>query len=335
MTVGSAELPVADLWFFNVGQGDCTVVIDHGSQQAVLIDCPPRYTEELYAMMVERNFAVHSAIVTHWDLDHYGGIANISKVTRPRNVYYNHDTLFTDPEQRHKIKTTLLAFLDLAQLGTKLHSLRYEDELEVGSVKIRFLAPTQEEVTKAYVAGKRNIASAVVSIEVGPTRTLIGGDAVASTWERLLGSTEDLSADFLRWPHHGAKLHGDRKGIAERVFTEVQPQRVIITAGFGNPYQHPDKDVILSATKQGAYVACTQVTAKCFGFHTKEEQSATAARTVLSAVTHPACAGTIRVAVMASSVSITPSGEAHLQSISQWPKPLCKGYLDTENPAST
>ncbi len=331
----SSGSPVADFWFLDVGQGDCTVVVDHESRQAVLIDCPSGCTSELYEMMSERRLRVHSAIVTHWDLDHYGGIARISRAIRPSHVYYNHDTLFTDDNQGRFIRTTLQAFLDLAPLGTELHSLRYSDELQVGSVTIRFLAPTQEEVTRAYLTRRRNVASAVVAVEAGPIRVLIGGDAVASTWERLLGSTENLSADILRWPHHGAELHDDRSGIAERVIATVQPQRIIISAGFGNRYQHPAMKVVMSAAQQGIYVACTQVTAQCFGHHTREEQASAAAQTALSAVTHRSCAGTIHVAVTASQMIADPSITTHSSTVDQWPKPLCRSGPEKDEPTLT
>lgn len=327
----SKESPVADIWFLDVGQGDCTVVIDHSTQQAILIDCPSRRVDDLYAEMMARSLVVHSAIVTHWDLDHYGGIARISKAAQPGHVYYNHDTLFTNPQQGKFIRGTLQNFLDLAQVGTELHGFRYMDELQIGSVKIRFLAPTQEEVTRAYLAGKRNVASAVVAVEVGSARVLIGGDAVASTWQRLLSCGEDMSADILRWPHHGAQLHGDSsRELAEEVFFAVRPKRIVITAGFGNRYQHPSKEVIVSATSRGIKVACTQVTAQCFGFHTREEQSETTAKAVLGTVTDPECAGSIYVSVTPSQIIVEPSDQTHLVNIARWPKPLCIAHMDGE-----
>jgi len=316
---------IADIWFFNVGQGDCTLIVDHASRQAVLIDCPTWHVDELHATLALVDAEIFAAVVTHWDLDHYGGLSRISQATNPSHVYYNHDTLFPEnkPQYGKYIKTTLQAFLDLTPFGTVLHSLRYEDEFHVGAVRVRFLAPTQEEVTRAYLASRRNVASAVVEIEAGSFRALIGGDAVAATWERLLVSSEDLSANIVRWPHHGATLSGGSNELIDRVLDAVGPEQVIISAGFGNNYMHPSRDVVSSAIGR-IRILCTEVTAQCFGYRTRYSQETAAARSVLDSVLSPACAGTVRVTVTESGIIISPSVQDHTIKIDDWPQPMCR-----------
>lgn len=327
-TAPTVSPPVADLWFFNVGQGDCTLIVDRASRHAILIDCPTWHVDSLKAALLQANVEIYAAIVTHWDLDHYGGLARISGAVRTNHVYYNHDTLFPEgkPGYGKYIKTTLQAFLDLTRSGTELHSLRYQDELNVGEVKLRFLAPTQAEVTQAYLAGNRNVASAVVAVEVGSLRALIGGDAVAATWRRLLGSSENLSADILRWPHHGAALHGGSEELIERVLEAVNPERVVISTGFGNRYLHPSREVVSLSKGRLAHVYCTQVTARCFGYMTNSEQDSAGAKSVLSTVTAPACADTIRVTVSNSGIDVSPSDKDHAAKVEEWPAPLCRHH---------
>jgi competence protein ComEC len=321
-----SEFTRADLYFMNVGQGDCTLIVDGASRQGILIDCPPgqAIVKMLKDFLSSARINLFAAIVTHWDIDHYGGLARISQYARPDHVYYNHDTLFTDdPRQGRFIKTTLQAFLDLTKLGTELHGFRYQDEVRLGSISVRFLAPTQEEVTRAYLAGRRNVASAVVSVSVDSLRALIGGDAVAATWERLLGSAEDLSASVLRWPHHGAMLHGGSNELVGRVLDAVSPERVIVSVGFGNRYIHPSKDVISLASSR-AHVYCTEVTGHCFGFSSKVEQSTPSAAALLGSISAPACANGVRISVgPTGSITIEPSTRAHQSKIRTWPMPLC------------
>jgi competence protein ComEC len=321
-----ASSPVADLWFLNVGQGDCTLIIDRASRQTILIDCPTRHVDSLKATLLKEGLEIYAAIVTHWDLDHYGGLARISGAVRTNHVYYNHDTLFPEgkPEYGKYIKTTLQAFLDLTRFGTELHSMRYQDELNIGEVKLRFLAPTQAEVTQAYLAGRRNVASAVVAVEVGSLRALIGGDAVAATWRRLLASPENLLADILRWPHHGAVLHGGSEDLIDSVLATVNPERIIISTGFGNRYLHPSQEVISRSQGQLAHVYCTQVTGRCFGYITKAEEDSEGAQLVLSTVTAPACADTIRVTISDSDIDVSPSDKDHAARVKGWPAPLCQ-----------
>src|SRR5689334_338722 len=114
---------LADVWFLNVGQGDCTFAIDHRTRSAILIDCPSGSVKALVGVAQRENAVLDTAIVTHWDLDHYGGIARAAAALSARQVLYNHDTFFPDAESPpFAIRSTLLQFLDLRQGQTVLDS---------------------------------------------------------------------------------------------------------------------------------------------------------------------------------------------------------------------
>ena len=256
---------LGEIWFVNVGQGDCTLAVDHLTRKAILVDCPSWAVEAVARLIENEAMQLDTALVTHWDLDHYGGLARLSKRFLPRVVAYNHDTLFPDgPTNSGKfIRTTLQQFLDLVPHGVELCSAEDGRGDVLGHLGWSLLAPTHDELTRAYIAQQRNIASAVLELRLGGTRVLVGGDAVASTWRRLLDQQRLGPVEILRWPHHGASLHGDRDwSVGQRVLDSVNPRHVVVSVGTHNNHHHPNPDVVTRASKL-CDLACTQKTQRC------------------------------------------------------------------------
>lgn len=322
---GNADPTAAEIWFLDVGQGDCTLVIDSESRNAILIDCPAGRADQVLEFANQESISIHTAIVTHWDLDHYGGIARVAAAMPPMRVVYNHDTLFPDGSRpSHGIRTTLLQFLNLDRSRTRLDSACEGAEGIIGKVRWTMLAPDHRELTEAYARRQRNVASAVVALEIETTRVLIGGDAVGATWDRLVTDGVSLQAQILRWPHHGADLHGDPGGtIRDQVLQAVRPERLIISAGATNRYGHPSANTIRAASSV-AGVMCTQVTAGCFGFTDRSQRISTQAQQEMSSISPRYCAGSIQAIVTSSGFTMAPQCGDHQTRVDQWPVPLCK-----------
>src|ERR1035438_7290408 len=68
-------MPQVKVSFVNVGFGDCTAVLDRNHNQALLMDCPPWGVEA--ALSALEGCRLDTVIVSHLDLDHYGGIADV------------------------------------------------------------------------------------------------------------------------------------------------------------------------------------------------------------------------------------------------------------------
>lgn len=251
----------ARIIFADVGQGDCTILIDPQSRRAMVVDCPTKNVDKVHQYLLAEGLVLSTLVVTHWDRDHYGGVARLAKAHLPSAVHYNNDTLLPDGGRGTKgIRSTLKAFLDLPW-----QSLKRADDTQsgqLGEMQWRLLAPQHAELTAAMATGQRNVASCVVDVRAEDTRILIGGDAVSSTWERLL---EDGlgKADILRWPHHGAELHGDvDNGTASRLIADTCPSRIVVSVGHPNSYGHPAESVVRLA-RAGSQLACTQHTPHC------------------------------------------------------------------------
>ncbi|WP_433474749.1 ComEC/Rec2 family competence protein [Spirillospora sp. CA-142024] len=315
---------IAEAWFVDIGQGDCTLIVDNASSRALLVDCHTKDVNMVIKFIRANRISVDTAIVTHWDRDHYGGVARIAETLPLRRVFYNHDTLFPTDGSSVGVRSTLKLFLGLERFGTQLSEAKEGAAENIGSVSWKLLAPSHSEVTRAVVAGNRNIASAVVQISVGAANILVGGDAVADTWRRLL-SNGLVHADILRWSHHGADLAGDQNGqVRDHLLAQIEPDTVIISAGSTNRYGHPSKAVVKAASIK-ARVMCTQVTPACFGHLSQNGNVSPEGRQAVARLASAACAGTVHVTITENGVLVEPDHEVLSRRIRQWPQPMCNG----------
>lgn len=114
-----------------------------------------------------------------------------------------------------------------------------------------------------------NSASAVLAIEHGGRRVLLGGDANSSTWSDILAretAEEQLKSDVVVAWHHGARL-GSSQGVNldEKVWSVVldgggqRKKHVLASHGRGNRYNHPHPEVIQLVETLKGEVLCTQL----------------------------------------------------------------------------
>ena len=318
------DRPTVQVWFVDVGQGDCTVILDESTKNALVVDCPSKHVDRVREILEREQGTLHTCVVTHWDADHYAGVARLAVTLPVSRVMYNHDTLFeSDDSPPYAIRGALKEFLDIPRAPEVLAPAEAGTGGEFGQVSWRLLAPNHHEMTMAYVARRRNTASAVLDVSIPSVRILIGGDAVGQTWLRLMADYS-LKADVLRWPHHGADLAGDPKGeIRDAVMASVVPRYVIISAGSINSHGHPSSKVVHHAASD-SIIMCTQVTAGCFGYLVRGDRQTRPARDLIDALDTTYCAGTVRLECFADSYAVFPSTADHRERIEQWTQPMCQ-----------
>ena len=90
----------------------------------------------------------------------------------------------------------------------------------------------------------------------GEDTFLFGGDADISVWERLIQSGKDISAVYLKVPHHGSK-----KNLNEKILKAIHPKVAIISHGnrkFGNAKDpHPNREVLKLLEKNSVKIIST------------------------------------------------------------------------------
>lgn len=90
---------------------------------------------------------------------------------------------------------------------------------------------------------KEHQACVVMKCIYNDKKFLFGGDADISVWNRLISEGKDISADYLKVPHHGSK-----NNINKKILKKISPQIAIISHDnrlFGRAKDpHPNNEVL-------------------------------------------------------------------------------------------
>lgn len=229
---GEARLTVLD-----VGNGLAVAV--RTRNHALLFDTGPSYGPNMDAgnrlivpyLRAAGVKALDMLIVSHDDVDHYGGASSV------------------------------LQAMPVAQLLTsvpELDPLRFEAERagpcfagqgwDWDGVRFDVLHPTRDSYNDAAI--KDNNRGCVLRIAAGKHVALIPADIEARAEQSLLAaSPEQLRAQVLVVPHHGSKT----SSIPEFV-RAVDPRIVIYPVGYRNRFGHPHVDVEQRYLLQGSHV---------------------------------------------------------------------------------
>lgn len=220
---GAALTPAptyATVTVLDVGQGLAVLVEDRGA--AVLIDTGPPDGAVVDALGRAGVRRLDAVVLTHDDLDHRGGLAELVRRGHAATV------------------------LDGA--GTAGHRFDIGDRLRLGErTTIEVLAPPLEATRGGPRApgaddAAANDRSLVLRITVGDRRLLVGGDIEAAGEAWLVRSGADLRADVLVVPHHGSATSSGAPLLAA-----VAPRVAVISVG-RNAYGHPHPDVLARLT---------------------------------------------------------------------------------------
>jgi competence protein ComEC len=298
--------------FLEVGQGDCTIVIDHESSLAMLIDCP-RGAERIAVDEIQRHGAeLDTALVTHSHLDHFGGVLDAVEALGCRRLLYNHDTFLAQPrlvmddgtERRDPaVVASLRRVVELS--NDQLWPATLGTNGTLGRTTYSVISPRHRDLTQAIISSKPNIASGIVVVATDGVRVLIGGDADASIWRELLQESILPTVAAVRWPHHGADLDTNVPGLATALMNELAPEIVVVSVGANNSYDHPADSFFDTVRPSPAQLMCTNATSKC------------------AAADAQPCARTVSLHISAGSFTSTPAPASHDARVRLFPSPRC------------
>ncbi len=207
-----------NMTLLDVGQGLSAVV--QTSRHLLVFDTGAKFSAEsdmgqsvlLPFLRIQGLTRIDSLIVSHGDNDHIGGAASLMRGIKTEQV------LTSVPQQ----------LIEYAPINCAAGQSWLWDE-----VTFTMLSPRQ-----AFVSDNDN--SCVLKIASKHGTVLLAGDieAAAESW---LAETygEGLKADVLVAPHHGSKT-SSTAGFLQA----VQPDYVLIPAGYRNQFGHPHKDVL-------------------------------------------------------------------------------------------
>ncbi len=205
----------------DVGQGQSIILQSKG--RIFLVDCGGSYEEDAADLAAERLLSmgidrIDGLILTHYDVDHAGGVATFLTRIRVDALYFpawEED----DPIGLH------LGMLDGVCLVDRDMILQYD------TAKITLI--TSQRVNS------RNESSLCVLFQTENCDILITGDRGAAGELELLERLELPKLEVLVAGHHGSK-----NSTSQALLDATQPQVVVISVGENNAYGHPAQELL-------------------------------------------------------------------------------------------
>lgn len=215
-----------ELYFLPVGQGDSSLVNLPGGAQ-LLIDGGPvngKAQENLEKILGLKDRCIDLVMVSHPQLDHYGGLIEVLK-------NYEIGAVLTDGQTSENATWQELEKV-IEKKGIRKIALYSGDKIKYGDAVVSILSPKKGEWAKDL-----NDLSLVGVLETGGAKFLFGGDMSAEK-EKQLANLYDVNIDILKVSHHGSKYSSNAEFLKE-----ATPKVSIIGVG-KNSYGHPTKEAL-------------------------------------------------------------------------------------------
>lgn len=217
---GGARVELLD-----VGQGDAILIRPHGAMPVLIDGGPPGgdLTGALQSARVERLAAV---LLTHPDLDHYGGLFDL----------FGHT-----PVERFLFDSAPGKLVAAARsAGAVTGRIGQGDRLEPApDLRLEVLWPPRD---RRMGTGDPNDRSLGALLSMGKFRMYLSGDGEAESVP-----VDPGPLDVLKVAHHGSADAG-----LERLLAGTRPRAALIGVGADNPYGHPTAETLTALGQAGA-----------------------------------------------------------------------------------
>lgn len=263
--------------------------------------------------------------ITHRDADHCMGLPSLLEAIDLTELqwFWQPYTLRGDRRLSSEVRFALQRVRELIRTyaQTRTRFVSAEDTLIIGNLHFTVIHPADDdaldcELEEYHGASARNDMCLVIRVDChyddGLIRLLIGGDAEADGWSRILSRSHDLKADLFRLPHHGSWFYDNQSGISlHDVLAAVQPKYAVVSVGSSNSYGHPDVRTLaeLADCHTVERILCTEATKLC---------------RCNDATLQKQCAGHIVLTAGPNGVAVTPSVSQHTKIIDLYNSPMCR-----------
>ena len=224
-----------------VGQGDM-LVLPAAAGAAVVVDTGPDPAAADRCLKRLRVRAVRLLVVTHFHIDHTGGVDG---VFRGRTVDAVVTPDWAEPAGGRELVLRAAAAVPVAAVAV---GWRYD----VGELRLAVIGPPYP------LSGTRsdpNNNSLILMARVGAMSVLLTGDAEDEEQRAILDrlGVPALRADVLKVAHHGSSYQ------EEAFLDAVAPAVALVPVGVDNDYGHPNPSVLARLARGGARVLRTDV----------------------------------------------------------------------------
>lgn len=225
--------------FLDIGQGDATF-IEFPDGQQMLVDCAidGRILEALGRVMPYYDRDIDYLLITHQDLDHFGGCEEVLNRFEVKHIVYS--------GSQDKTNEMWQSFWEAKNNeGAVYEEIQAEDVWTIASTSVHFLYPDHAIAQSDKIPGfdgeiNANNTSLVFRLDYGLSSLLMMADAEKELETYLLETYSDqLDVDILKIGHHGS----DTSSIQEFIDV-VTPKDAIASCGLDNKFGHPSRRVM-------------------------------------------------------------------------------------------
>ncbi|MDA1190393.1 MAG: DNA internalization-related competence protein ComEC/Rec2 [Candidatus Poribacteria bacterium] len=252
-----------EITFIDVGQGDATFIrLPDG--KTLLIDAGAKSDLTGYDtgeravvpyLLSEGASSLDWLVLTHPDLDHYGGMVSVLETLEVRSIVGWSDVFGEGSEGQRIGALQSAVHAENAPYGFRAGDTLYASEHDGKPLSVEIIYPFDDRSVD-LTDDDRNDDSLVVMLTYGDFRALLTGDiergAEASLIERSRAERRSLRADVVKMPHHGSKTSSGAAFIEA-----VDPQLAVASAGVRNRYGHPAEEVVARYERLGVETLAT------------------------------------------------------------------------------
>lgn len=225
----------ASVSFLDVGQGD-SILIETKEGKNILIDAGPdgKVVQELSQELDFFNAKIDLFILTHPDLDHYGGVMDILQKYPIKTI------MLTGVASEAELYKTFLKEVKNRNIPLLFPSQSKDLQLSP-ELYLDFLYPFNgQHLEGQEVKNKNDTSISLILRDQAQTPLfLLTGDAEAKQEQELLLSGQDLRAHVFKLGHHGSKT-SSTEGFLEA----IQAEEFVVSAGKNNKFGHPHQEVL-------------------------------------------------------------------------------------------
>ena len=244
---GASELAVT---FFDIGQGDSTLIVSPTGKRVLIDGGPPEAGERLVGYLAARRISsIDLVILTHPHADHLGGLKRVVGAV-PIKMFI--DAAYPSNSPGY---TGLLNALSMRGVVVKQATAGRQMDLGGGAL-LTFLGPPTPWLT--HTRSDINANSVVARLTWQNRTALFTGDSEPET-ERWLLAQKDRGAGVLRAELLKVAHHGGRFSSTTAFLQAVAPRIAVISVGTGNDYGHPTPEALARLTEVGARVLRTDL----------------------------------------------------------------------------
>jgi competence protein ComEC len=214
-------------------EGRCFLIDGGGFSDNSIFDVGARIVAPL--LWRKKIKTIDTIILSHPNADHLNGLLYIARHFNVKRLWCNSDSAdinsyreFVEIIRKNRIET--IAFKDMPR------------SYEINGARLEILHPPKDYIDKTKNEKQRNLNnnSLVIKISFGSKSILFPGDIMAQA-ERDIVAThgDELKSTVLVAPHHGSKTSSTAMFLEK-----INPEIVIISAGWKNRFRFPNPSVL-------------------------------------------------------------------------------------------